>query len=36
MIELVVFIGGFVAGSAMTIVVSTMAIGFYKTEIRSK
>ena len=34
MIELVVFIGGFIAGSAMTIVVATMAIEFYKNEIR--
>jgi len=34
MIELAVFIGGFVAGAAMTLVVSTMAIEFYKNEVR--
>jgi hypothetical protein len=34
MIELVVFIGGFIAGAAMTIVISTMAIEFYKNEVR--
>jgi len=34
MIELVVFIGGFLAGAAMTIVISTMAIEFYKNEVR--
>jgi len=34
MIELVVFIGGFIAGATMTIVISTMAIEFYKNEVR--
>jgi hypothetical protein len=34
MIELVVFIGGFIAGTAITIVISTMAIEFYKNEVR--
>jgi len=36
MLELVVFIGGFVCGTTMTLVVATMAIEFYKNEIRSK
>ena len=34
MIELVVFIGGFLSGSIMTAVVATMAIEFYKNEVR--
>jgi hypothetical protein len=34
MIELVVFIGGFIAGTAMTLVIATMSIEFYKNEIR--
>jgi len=36
MLELTVFIGGFIAGAAMTIVVSMMAIEFYKNEVRGK
>jgi len=36
MIELAVFIGGFIAGAVMTMFVSTMAIEFYKNEVRSK
>jgi len=34
MIELTVFIAGFLAGSIMTAVVATMAIEFYKNEVR--
>ena len=36
MIELVVFIGGFLSGSIMTAVIATMAIEFYKNEVRGK
>jgi hypothetical protein len=34
MIELTVFIAGFFAGSIMTAVFATMAIEFYKNEVR--
>jgi hypothetical protein len=34
MIELAVFIGGFIAGAGVTIVIAAMAIEFYKNEVR--